>query len=148
MNMKLSAHAREILSKLGTSLKGLRQKKNLTLEDVHSEFKIHPREIKAIENGSLEDMPSALLYLRCLKSYSKYLDYKEKDIEEVLLSNNCLNDIFKEYIGSQSNSREESSKKTKNIKIKANPFSPGFRVSKNIKTINIKRDECLDVGNY
>lgn len=149
MEIKLSAHSREILSKLGNSLKELRLNKELSLEDIHQELKIHPKEIRALEAGSIEDMASILLYLRSLKAYSKHLDYKEKSIEEILLGNHHLQELFGEYLSDtplpQNLSKKKQEKKVKTIKTKI--FTPNSKVSEKIKTVVVDRADCLDVNN-
>jgi cytoskeletal protein RodZ len=59
---------------IGQTLKEARQKKSVTLEDVHSKIKIHPRVLQLLEENKFDKLPSPLFVKSFLKSYAEFLE--------------------------------------------------------------------------
>ncbi len=70
------------MSSIGNVLKEARTKKAITLDEVHSRIKIHPRVLQLLEEDKFEKLPSPLFVKSFLKSYAEFL---EVDPEELLL---------------------------------------------------------------
>lgn len=71
-----------IASSIGTTLKEARSKKSVTLEDVHSKIKIHPRVLQLLEENKFDKLPSPLFVKSFLKSYAEFLDVDAAGILE------------------------------------------------------------------
>ena len=81
---------------IGAVLKDARTKRSITLEDVHSKLKIHPRVLQLLEEDKFDKLPSPLFVKSFLKSYAEFLEVsseellstyereKKKDPEQVL----------------------------------------------------------------
>ena len=84
------------MSSIGSVLKEARTKKAISLEDVHSKIKIHPRVLQLLEEDKFEKLPSPLFVKSFLKSYAEFLEVnpdalvdtyekeKKKDPEQIL----------------------------------------------------------------
>ena len=62
------------MSSIGTVLKEARTKKSISLEDVHSKIKIHPRVLQLLEEDKFEKLPSSVFAKSFLKSYAEFLE--------------------------------------------------------------------------
>ena len=62
------------MSGIGSVLKEARTKKEITLEDVHSKLKIHPRVLQLLEEEKFDKLPSPLFAKSFLKSYAQFLE--------------------------------------------------------------------------
>src|SRR3989338_4192274 len=62
------------MSSIGNELKEARSKKTLSLDDVYSRIKIHPRVLNLLEEGRFEKLPSPLFVKSFLKTYSEFLE--------------------------------------------------------------------------
>ncbi|MGH7197896.1 MAG: helix-turn-helix domain-containing protein [Candidatus Omnitrophota bacterium] len=71
------------MSSIGTVLKEARNRKAITLEEVHSRTKIHPRVLQLLEEDKFDKLPSPLFVKSFLKSYAEFL---EVNPEEIVLS--------------------------------------------------------------
>ena len=84
------------MSSIGAVLKEARTKKSISLEDVQSKTKIHPRVLQLLEEDKFEKLPSPLFVKSFLKSYAEFLEIqpdellttyekeKQKDPEQIL----------------------------------------------------------------
>lgn len=68
------------MSSIGNVLKEARNKKSLSLEDVHSRIKIHPRVIQLLEEDKFDKLPSPVFVKSFLKSYAELLDVNPEEI--------------------------------------------------------------------
>jgi cytoskeletal protein RodZ len=73
----------QLLDEIGSSLKSQREKLGLSLEEVENQSYIPERYLQAIENGSLEELPSTVQGKGMLKNYAQFLGL---DPEPLLLS--------------------------------------------------------------
>ena len=71
------------LAEIGITLKTQREKLGFTLENVENQIYIPERYLKAIENGSLEELPSTVQGRGMVKNYAQFLGL---DPEPLLLS--------------------------------------------------------------
>lgn len=65
---------------IGNTLKEAREKKSLTLDEVHAKIKIHPRVIQLLEEGKLEKLPSPLFAKSFLRSYADFLGVNPEEV--------------------------------------------------------------------
>ena len=84
------------MNSIGAVLKEARTKKSISLEEVHSKIKIHPRVLQLLEEDKFEKLPSPLFVKSFLKSYAEFLEVnpdalvdtyekeKKKDPEQIL----------------------------------------------------------------
>ena len=68
---------------LGLYLKQARQKKNLTIEDVSANTKIHPLKLQAIEEGDLRHLPAKVFIIGLVKSYARFLKADMTEVEKL-----------------------------------------------------------------
>lgn len=68
------------MSSIGTQLKEARNKKALSLEEVHSRTKIHPRVIQLLEEDKFDKLPSPLFVKSFLKSYAELLEINPEEM--------------------------------------------------------------------
>ena len=61
------------MAKLGELLKAEREKKGLSLHEVGMNLKINPKILKALEEGTNEDLPAKTFLRGFVKSYAQYL---------------------------------------------------------------------------
>ncbi len=66
---------------IGNRLREAREKKAISLDEVHAKIKIHPRIIQILEEEKFEKLPSPLFAKSFLKNYAEFL---EVDPEEIL----------------------------------------------------------------
>ena len=65
---------------IGNKLKEAREKKAMSLDEVHAKIKIHPRIIQILEEGKFEKLPSPLFAKSFLKSYAEFLEVNSEEI--------------------------------------------------------------------
>lgn len=65
---------------VGQTLKEARDKKAVTLEDVHAKIKIHPRVLQLLEEDKFEKLPSKLFVKSFLKSYAEFLEMNPDEV--------------------------------------------------------------------
>lgn len=75
-----------LLYRLGSFLKGVREKKRLTLNDIRDLTSIHVQHLDWIENGRRERLPEDVFLVGFIKRYSKALDLKDELIFNELSS--------------------------------------------------------------
>ena len=68
------------MSSIGGVLKEARSKKTLTLDEVHSKIKIHPRVLQLLEEDKFEKLPSPLFVKSFLKSYAEFLEVNSEEL--------------------------------------------------------------------
>ena len=68
------------MSAIGNALKEARNKKAVTLEDVHAKTKIHPRVLQLLEDEKFDKLPSPLFVRRFLKAYAEFLEINPQEI--------------------------------------------------------------------
>ena len=68
------------MSSIGGVLKEARTKKTLTLDEVHSKTKIHPRVLQLLEEDKFEKLPSPLFVKSFLKSYAEFLEVNSEEL--------------------------------------------------------------------
>ena len=68
------------MSSIGNQLKEARGKKTLSLDDVYSRIKIHPRVLNLLEEGRFEKLPSPLFVKSFLKSYAEFLELDSENL--------------------------------------------------------------------
>lgn len=73
-------------STIGERLRSARQKKGLSLEDVHRITKIHPKTIEALEKDQLEDKVGGTYVKAFIRNYATYLGMDAKSIIEEYVS--------------------------------------------------------------
>jgi cytoskeletal protein RodZ len=67
-------------SSIGTLLKEARSRKAISLEEVHSRIKIHPRVLQLLEDDKFDKLPSPLFVKSFLKSYAEFLEVNPDEI--------------------------------------------------------------------
>lgn len=65
---------------IGNILKEARNKKSISLDEVHAKIKIHPRVIQLLEEGKFEKLPSPLFAKSFLKSYAEFLGVNPDEV--------------------------------------------------------------------
>lgn len=65
---------------IGPALKEARSKKSVTLDDVHSKTKIHPRILQLLEEEKFDKIPSPLFVKSFLKTYAEYLELSPEEL--------------------------------------------------------------------
>lgn len=68
------------MSSIGTILKEARDRKAISLEEVHSRIKIHPRVLQLLEEDKFDKLPSPLFVKSFLKSYAEFLEVNSEEI--------------------------------------------------------------------
>ena len=68
------------MSTIGNVLKEARSKKSISLEEVHSRIKIHPRVLQLLEEDKFEKLPSPVFVKSFLKSYAEFLEVNPEEI--------------------------------------------------------------------
>ena len=68
------------MSSIGGVLKEARTKKTLSLDEVHSKIKIHPRVLQLLEEDKFEKLPSPLFVKSFLKSYAEFLEISSEEL--------------------------------------------------------------------
>lgn len=76
----------KLLHRLGSFLKGVREKKRLTLNDIRDLTCIHVQHLDWIENGRRENLPEDVFLVGFIKKYSKALGLKDELIFNELSS--------------------------------------------------------------
>ncbi|MBI4353210.1 MAG: helix-turn-helix domain-containing protein [Candidatus Omnitrophica bacterium] len=61
------------MTAVGNVLKEARDKKAVTLEEVHAKIKIHPRILKDLEEGRFEKLPGPVFVKNFIRSYAEFL---------------------------------------------------------------------------
>ncbi len=67
-------------SSIGPLLKEARNKKTLTLDDVYSRIKIHPRVLNLLEEDKFDKLPSPLFVKSFLKTYAEFLELNPEEL--------------------------------------------------------------------
>jgi cytoskeletal protein RodZ len=67
---------------IGNTLKDARLKRSITLEEVHTRIKIHPRVLQLLEENKFDKLPSPLFAKSFLKSYAEFLEINPEQILE------------------------------------------------------------------
>ncbi|MGI6347602.1 MAG: helix-turn-helix domain-containing protein [Patescibacteria group bacterium] len=78
---------------IGSYLKGIREKKNKSLEEISQEIKVNLKYLKAIEDGAYQVLPQGAYSKIFFKKYIDYLGISDKNI---------VNDFVKEQHRNQS----------------------------------------------
>ena len=65
---------------IGSTLKEARTKKAVTLDDVHSKIKIHPRVLQLLEEEKFDKLPSPVFVKSFLRSYAEFLEVSGDDL--------------------------------------------------------------------
>ncbi len=68
------------MSSIGAVLKEARTKKTLSLDEVHSKIKIHPRMLQLLEEDKFERLPSPLFVKSFLRSYAEFLEVNSDEL--------------------------------------------------------------------
>ena len=68
------------MSSIGHLLQEARNKKAISLEEVHFRTKIHPRVLQLLEADKFEKLPSPVFVKSFLKSYAEFLEINPQDI--------------------------------------------------------------------
>ena len=68
------------MSAIGNTLKEARNKKAVTLEDVHAKTKIHPRVLQLLEDEKFDKLSSPLFVRSFLKAYSEFLEINPQEL--------------------------------------------------------------------
>ena len=68
------------MSVIGNTLKEARNKKAVTLEEVHAKTKIHPRVLQLLEEEKFEKLPSPLFVKSFLKTYAEFLEVNPQEL--------------------------------------------------------------------
>lgn len=71
------------MSSIGTTLREARSRKSLSLEEVHSRTKIHPRVLQLLEEDKFEKLPSPLFVKSFIKSYAEFLEINPRDLIQI-----------------------------------------------------------------
>ncbi len=71
------------MSSVGSILKDARNKKSISLEDVHSHTKIHPRVLQILEEDRFEKLPSPLFVKSFLKNYAAFLELNPAELVQM-----------------------------------------------------------------
>lgn len=59
---------------IGGILKDARERRSISLEDIHLKIKIHPRVLQLLEDDKFEKLPSPLFVKSFIKSYAEFLE--------------------------------------------------------------------------
>lgn len=70
------------MSAIGNTLKEARTKKSISLEEVHSKIKIHPRVLLLLEEGKFDKLPTPLFAKNFLRSYADFLELNGAELIE------------------------------------------------------------------
>ncbi len=65
---------------IGGTLKEARSRKSISLEEVHTKTKIHPRVLQLLEEDKFDKLPSPLFARSFLKAYAEFLEVNSEDI--------------------------------------------------------------------
>ena len=68
------------MSAIGSTLKEARNKKAVSLEDVHAKTKIHPRVLQLLEDEKFDKLPSPLFVKSFLKAYAEFLEINPQEL--------------------------------------------------------------------
>lgn len=68
------------MTSIGNTLKEARDRKSLTLEDVHAKLKIHPRVLQLLEDDRFEKLPSPLFVKSFIKTYADFLEVNGEEL--------------------------------------------------------------------
>ena len=68
------------MSPIGSVLKEARTKKTLSLDEVYSKIKIHPRVLQLLEEDKFEKLPSPLFVKSFLKTYAEFLEVSPAEL--------------------------------------------------------------------
>ena len=68
------------MTSIGSTLKEARNKKTLSLEEVHAKIKIHPRVLQLLEEEKFDKLPSPLFAKSFLKSYAEFLEVNPEEV--------------------------------------------------------------------
>src|SRR3989338_7578241 len=68
------------MSSIRNLIREARSKKSISLEEVHSRIKIHPRVLQLLEEDKFEKLPSPLFVKSFLKSYAEFLEVNPEDL--------------------------------------------------------------------
>jgi len=68
------------VSAIGNTLKEARNKKAVSLEDVHAKTKIHPRVLQLLEDEKFDKLPSPLFVKSFLKAYAEFLEINPQEL--------------------------------------------------------------------
>ena len=68
------------MNSIGNVLKEARTRKSITLDEVHSKIKIHPRVLQLLEEDKFDRLPSPLFVKSFLKSYADFLEVNADDL--------------------------------------------------------------------
>lgn len=68
------------MSSIGGILKEARDKRSISLEEVHSRIKIHPRMLQLLEEDKFEKLPSPVFVKSFLRTYAEFLEMNPEDI--------------------------------------------------------------------
>ena len=68
------------MSAIGMTLKEARNKKAVSLEDVHAKTKIHPRVLQLLEDEKFDKLPSPLFVKSFLKAYAEFLEINPQEL--------------------------------------------------------------------
>ena len=68
------------MSTIGGILKEARNKRSISLEEVHSRIKIHPRMLQLLEEDKFEKLPSPVFVKSFLRSYAEFLEMNPEEI--------------------------------------------------------------------
>jgi cytoskeleton protein RodZ len=69
------------MSTLGQRLKAEREKRQLTIEKLAAETRIHARHFDAIEEDRISDLPSGFFYRSFVRQYARILDLPESEYQ-------------------------------------------------------------------
>lgn len=69
-----------MITAIGNRLKEAREKKAISLDEVHAKIKIHPRIIQILEEEKFEKLPSPLFAKSFLRSYAEFLEVNPEEI--------------------------------------------------------------------
>ncbi|HEY9886527.1 MAG TPA: helix-turn-helix transcriptional regulator [Vampirovibrionales bacterium] len=107
-NQEIPSSASEVLEDIGSQLKESRLEKELTIEEVCSELKMHPNLVNALEHGDFNRIAGAALYFASLRNYSGFLG-----LDTEALTRRCKNNQFLFLSLQGQGSIQKSSVKTK-----------------------------------
>ena len=68
------------MSSIGYTLKEARNKKSISLDDVHAKIKVHPRVLQLLEEDKFDKLPSPIFVKSFLKSYADFLEIDSSSI--------------------------------------------------------------------
>lgn len=68
---------------IGSALKEARERKAVSLDDVHTKIKIHPRVLQLLEDNKFDKLPSPLFVKSFLKSYAEFLEINAGELLEL-----------------------------------------------------------------